>query len=174
MAHINFEFKARVQNLEALEKKLLELGPVFTGEDRQVDTYLNVPEGRLKLREGNIENALIYYQRKDLPDAKQSDVIVCPHMPGGPLKEILVRVHGIKVSVCKVRRIYFVKNVKIHFDTIEELGSFLEVEAIDTSGEIPVAVLQEQCRYFADFFGIRPEDYVSGSYSDLIGALSQG
>ena len=50
-----FEFKARSNCVEGLEKKLLPLKANFAGEDHQTDTYFNVPYGRLKLREGNIE-----------------------------------------------------------------------------------------------------------------------
>ena len=51
---LNFEFKAKTDNLEEKEQKLLELDPLFKGEDHQVDTYFHVEKGRLKLREGNI------------------------------------------------------------------------------------------------------------------------
>jgi adenylate cyclase class IV len=95
----NFEFKVRTKNLVPLEKKLLELKPVFIGEDHQVDTYFNVSNGRLKLREGKIENALIYYERPDTPDAKQADIILYKHKPERSLKDILTKVHGIKVVV---------------------------------------------------------------------------
>ncbi len=59
MSILNFEFKAKTEDLDDLEKKLLILNPTFIGEDNQTDTYFNVTQGRLKLREGNIENALI-------------------------------------------------------------------------------------------------------------------
>ena len=71
MTHLNIEFKARTNNIQALEEKLLSLNPQFIGEDHQKDTYYNVKTGRLKLREGNIENALIWYQREDVKGAKQ-------------------------------------------------------------------------------------------------------
>ena len=70
MKIINFEFKAHAKDLHRLEQKLLTLNPFFKGEDHQVDTYYNVPTGRLKLREGKIENALICYDRKDSAGAK--------------------------------------------------------------------------------------------------------
>lgn len=66
MAILNFEFKARAGNLKNWEDQLLSLNPKFIGEDNQIDTYFNVPEGRLKLREGNIENSLIWYKRQDI------------------------------------------------------------------------------------------------------------
>jgi adenylate cyclase class IV len=58
--HINFEFKAKHRNIKEAEERLLEQQPLFIGEDRQVDTYFNVANGRLKLREGTIEQSLIF------------------------------------------------------------------------------------------------------------------
>ena len=56
----NFEFKAKIDEIEKYENKLLTLNPKFQGLDHQIDTYFNLQYGRLKLREGNIENNLIY------------------------------------------------------------------------------------------------------------------
>ena len=168
MQHLNFEFKAKSTRLEASEKKLLSMNAFFKGVDHQIDTYFNVAKGRLKLREGNIENALIYYERSDSKEAKQSDIILYEHKPDSALKEIMERVHGIKAIVDKERKIYFIDNVKFHFDTVKGLGTFIEVEAIDKSGTIGIEKLKEQCSYFASFLGIRESDYIAVSYSDLI------
>ena len=168
MSHVNFEFKARASNINSLEKKLLELNPKFIGEDHQTDTYFNVKKGRLKLREGNIENSLIYYERSDFADAKQSDVLLYQHPADKSLKELLIKVHGVKVVVDKIRRIYFMVNVKFHFDRVEGLGTFVEVEAIDKAGDMDIDILKEQCSHYATLFGINTEDYISHSYSDLI------
>ena len=168
MTILNFEFKAGTNNLVGLEKKLLELNPVFIGEDHQTDTYFNVPTGRLKLREGNIENSLIYYERQNTAGAKQSDVLLYKHAPDKTLKDILVRTHGVKVIVEKTRKIYFMDTVKFHFDTIVGLGTFIEVEAIDNTGEIGIEQLKEQCDKYARFFEIKDSDYIALSYSDLI------
>jgi adenylate cyclase class 2 len=165
----NFEFKARVTDLEEKEKLLLTLNPVFIGEDNQTDTYFNVPAGRLKLREGNIENSLIFYNRENTGGAKQSDVILYRHEPDSSLKDILVKVHGIKVAVIKKRRIYFIENVKFHFDRVEGLGTFMEVEAIDNTGTVNVEKLKEQCDHYITFFNIQPRDFCKESYSDMLG-----
>jgi len=166
--HINIEFKARVTDIGALENKLLELSPRFIGEDHQVDTYFQVATGRLKLREGNIENALIWYQRPNHAGSKQSDVVLYTHAPSAQLKDALARANGIKVVVDKRRRIYFIGNVKFHFDLVKGLGTFVEVEAIDADGSIGTVRLKEQCDGYADYFGIAPSDYVAESYSDLL------
>ncbi|MGC4102637.1 class IV adenylate cyclase [Ferruginibacter sp.] len=168
MATVNFEFKAVATALDELEQKLLTQQPLYIGEDNQVDTYFNVATGRLKLREGNIENSLIYYERTNTAGAKQSDILLYQHSPDKALKDILVKLHGVKVVVDKKRKIYFIDNVKFHFDRVEGLGSFVEVEAIDKDGSIGIEKLKEQCDFYANFFGISNEDYIAVSYSDLI------
>lgn len=168
MAHLNFEFKARTTQLQEKENKLLQLHPFFKGEDLQSDTYFNVPKGRLKLREGNIENALIYYERENTSGGKESHILLYKHQPDAMLKEILTTTNGIKVVVKKTRRIYFIDNVKFHFDTVASLGTFIEVEAIDTDGSIGIEKLKEQCERFAAFFEVEPQDYIAVSYSDML------
>lgn len=167
MAHLNIEFKAACSNIALAEEKLKELNPRFMGTDHQRDTYFNVPKGRLKLREGNIENALIYYERENRAGTKQSEVILFKHEPSPELKEILEKTHGIKTVVEKTRKIYFLENVKFHFDLVKGLGEFIEVEAIDSNNSIGIKKLQEQCSHYAAFFEISPGDYLSGSYSDM-------
>jgi adenylate cyclase, class 2 len=164
----NVEFKAKVNEIESYEQKLLTLDPEFKGLDHQVDTYFNVAYGRLKLREGNIENALIQYNRENLAGSKQSDVILYQHQPDPALKTILTLQLGIKQIVDKKRKIYFIDNVKFHFDVVEGLGTFLEVEAIDNTGEITSEYLKSQCDYYKDFFGLKDMDMMEGSYSDML------
>lgn len=168
MPILNIEFKASAKNLAEFEELLLKQNPLFIGEDHQVDTYFNVAMGRLKLREGNIENALIHYEREDYAGAKSSHVLLYQHQPNKALKDILTKTLGIKIIVDKRRRIYFVDNVKFHFDTVERLGTFVEVEAIDKDGSFGNEKLQAQCDEYAALFNIAKEDFISVSYSDMI------
>lgn len=168
MATVNFEFKARANDLDLLEKKLLTLNPRYIGEDLQADTYFNVLTGRLKLREGNIEHSLIYYERTNTAAAKQSDILLYQHNPNKALKDILIKLHGIKVVVDKKRKIYFIDNVKFHFDRVEGLGTFIEVEAIDQDGSIGVDKLKQQCNFYTTFLSIDTADFMPDSYSDML------
>jgi adenylate cyclase, class 2 len=168
MSILNIEFKAKAKDIAAQEGLLLRQDPIFIGEDHQIDTYFNVPTGRLKLREGNIENALIHYEREDFAGAKSSHVLLYQHQPDKTLKEILIKTLGIKAVVDKKRKIYFINNVKFHFDRVEGLGTFVEVEAIDNDGSIGKEKLQTQCNEYAALLGITAEDYCSVSYSDMI------
>ena len=166
--HINYEFKARCDDIEKMEALLLPLHPRFIGVDHQIDTYFHVPHGRLKLREGNIEQALIHYQRTDTAGPKQSDVILYQHSPDPALKKILEKALGVKVVVDKKRKIYFIENVKFHFDEVQGLGSFIEVEAIDYDGSKGLEKLRQQCSYYEKLFQLKKEQYMAESYSDLL------
>ena len=169
----NFEFKAKVDNIEKFETKLLTLNPKFQGLDHQIDTYFNVSKGRLKLREGNIENSLINYKRENISGSKQSDIILYQHEPNVALKDILRLQLGVKIVVDKKRKIYFIDNVKFHFDKVESLGTFIEVEAIDNKEEFTIEELKRQCDKYFDFFELEKSNLIDKSYSDLIEDLKK-
>lgn len=75
-ARLNVEVKARSGDHERIREILRQRNARLVGEDHQIDTYFNVGTGRLKLREGNIENSLIYYRRSDGVGPKRSDVLL--------------------------------------------------------------------------------------------------
>ncbi|MBX2953565.1 MAG: class IV adenylate cyclase [Leadbetterella sp.] len=164
----NFEFKAKVEGIEPYEEKLLTLNPEYKGLDYQSDTYFNVRQGRLKLREGNIENSLIHYDREDIAGSKESQIILYRHTPDKALKDILTLQLGVKIVVEKRRKIYFIGNVKFHFDVVENLGTFIEVEAIDDREEFTIEELKAQCDHYFHFFNLTAADLVDQSYSDLL------
>jgi len=166
--HLNIEFKARCNDQDIIRQILKSRNADFRGEDHQIDTYFNVPYGRLKLREGNIENFLIHYERENQEGPKSSFVTLFRTEPESTLKEILTKSLGILAVVDKRREIYFIDNVKIHLDTVQGLGSFVEVEAIDKTGSIGKEKLQQQCDEYLQAFNILPEDLASVSYSDMI------
>jgi adenylate cyclase class 2 len=168
MGHVNIEIKARCANPEGIRNILRERNADFRGVDHQIDTYFKINCGRLKLREGNIENCLVYYERENQTGPKQSDVILFPSTPGSRLKEILTRSLGILVVVEKQREIYFIDNVKFHLDTVRGLGSFVEIEAIDRDGTLGKDTLIAQCRGFLELLKIVSENLVASSYSDLL------
>ncbi|TBR20481.1 MAG: CYTH domain-containing protein, partial [Chitinophagaceae bacterium] len=142
--------------------------PKFQGLDHQIDTYFNAKYGRLKLREGNIENSLINYDRENVSGAKESQIILYQHEPNVALKNILTKQLGIKIVVDKKRKIYFIDNVKFHFDVVENLGTFIEVEAIDSKEELTIEELKKQCDKYFDFFELTEQNVIAKSYSDLI------
>ncbi len=163
------EIKAKCSNPAEVRTRLQEQGAIHKGTDVQTDTYFIVKNGRLKLREGMIENALIFYERENTATAKHSRVIL--HKTGHTdttLKEVLLASHDVKVVVKKQREIYFINNVKFHIDEVEGLGSFVEIEAIDTTGTMNYSFLQKQCTDFMELLGITEADLLTHSYSDIL------
>ena len=168
MAHVNVEIKAVCNQPDHIRGMLRQRGADFRGTDHQVDTYFRVPRGRLKLREGHLENHLIYYDRPNEPGPKRADVLLLATEPGSPLRDILAQVFGTLVVVDKRREIYFIDNVKFHIDVVEGLGSFMEIEAQSAGDRRSEQELRQQCRTYLDLLGIDPADLVGESYSDLL------
>ena len=168
MKHINIEVKAKYSNQEQIKNILRSRNAIFVGTDHQVDTYFKVNHGRLKLREGDIENYLIFYEREDRMGPKQSKVILFKTETDQTLKNILIKSLGVSVVVDKRREIYFIDNVKFHIDNVKNLGSFIEIEAIDEDGFFGIGKLLNQCQYYLELFEIPENDLVDSSYSDLL------
>lgn len=165
-----FEIKCPIVNPEAKHSQLISLGANFKGTDHQIDTYFNVPNGRLKLRTGNIENTLIRYNRNEIKGIKQSNVIFQPLTASDAkgIKSILIDSNGIWKIVDKQRRIYFIDNVKFHIDEVHQLGTFMEIEAIDENETIHSADLEKQCSKFIELLQLDRSTFMDQSYSDLV------
>lgn len=168
MSHINIEIKARCDNHDKIREILKSQKADFKGIDHQIDTYFKVNSGRLKMREGNIENYLIFYERENKSGPKQANVILFNNDPKSSLKDILIKSQGVLAVVDKKREIYFIDNVKFHIDTVAGLGTFMEIEAIDKDGSIGKDKLQEQCQHYLNLFNISDSDLLSESYSDMV------
>ncbi len=167
----NLEIKACHSEHVSIVEFLRNNGAVFKGIDHQIDTYFAVNKGRLKIREGNIENCIVHYNRKNKSGPKLCEYTIIRFKPDDceliTLKEILTISLGVLTVVEKKREIYFIDNVKFHLDTVKGLGKFIEIEAIET-GKIGAAGLRKQCDYYMKIFGIEKEDLVKVSYSDMM------
>jgi predicted adenylyl cyclase CyaB len=165
---INVEIKAKCSNPSALFDKLKSIGAEYKGEDHQVDTYFETSKGRLKLRQGNIENSLIYYNRGNSKEAKSSEILLEKLDNKTNLRDILRITNGVKVTVDKYRKILFIDNVKFHIDSVPGLGSFMEIEAIDIDRVRNESELRLQCEYYMKELSVSESDLMSTSYSDML------
>ena len=172
MNHLLIEIKALCHAPLSIEAILKAHNADFRGIDHQIDTYFRVPVGRLKLREGNIENTLIYYNRPNQSGPKQSDVTLFKTpSDAAALKKILTDSIGVLAVVDKKRQIYFIENVKFHIDEVQGLGSFVEIEAINSENTDKIFTadeLNEQCRFYIELFNIQKQDLLTHSYSDMV------
>lgn len=171
MNNTNIEIKARCskENQDKIISYLNNNNAEYLGIDNQTDTYFKVKKGRLKLRKGNIENSMIYYEREDKKSSKESKVIICKDNESLlDLENIVREIHDVLIEVTKKREIYFINNVKFHIDEVKDLGKFVEIEAISKNNAIPIEKIKEQCEYYKKIFNIKDKDLISESYSDML------
>ena len=176
MQGVNVEIKARCRNTAGVRRILAARGADFKGTDHQIDTYFNAPRGRLKLREGTIENCLVFYERQDRRGPKTCDVRLVPtDATSAPaLKALLTATLGVRCVVDKRREIHFIGNVKFHIDRVRGLGTFVEIEAQDAGGRYGKRKLRTQCGDYARMLGIEDADLVSGSYAEMGNKKNRG
>jgi adenylate cyclase, class 2 len=145
----------------------------LAAEDRGVlvqrDTYFTVARGRLKLREedGSVPR-LISYERPDLSTERESRYRIVEVVDVEGLKAALEGALGIGVVVAKRRRLFLWEgNVRIHLDAVDDLGDFIEFEAVADAGS-DLARERDQALRLRELFGIDAADVIGGSYCDLM------
>jgi adenylate cyclase class IV len=169
----NLELKARDLDPARSLQAARALGAEDRGEIWQRDTYFDARRGRLKLREqrpGAVE--LIDYERPETcahpPERESRFRVVDVTEPVEGLREALTAQFGVRVVVEKQRRLFVHKGVRIHLDRVEDLGSFIELEAVaDPSAES----LERERELLAELraaFSIAPDALVSASYADMV------
>jgi len=164
------EVKARADSLDSFRKKLEAIEASRVGTFRQTDTYFRVPEGRLKLREteGEEKAELIYYEREEVPRPKGSRVFILelekPEFVGTFLRAVLEK----KVVVEKKREVFRHGETQVHLDTVKKLGTFIELEQKTDGSPESEREAHKALEDLMRLLGIRPEDLVKGSYSDIL------
>ena len=164
----NLEFKIQINDIKEYQTKLLTLYPIFLGIELQTDTYFNVANGRLKLRESNSKSTLINYYREESANTKIADIMLYKHKPSVTLKKILSEQLGIKVIVNKKRIKYSINNAVFHLDLVEDLGAFLEVEVTEGESSLSIEKMQMEIDKYLHFFDVKNEQLIKASYSDLL------
>src|SRR5215207_1233592 len=108
-----------------------ELGAEDRGMLRQRDTYFRARRGRLKLREEEPGGAtLIQYERPDAAHARESRYRLAAVPDPDELRASLDAALGTLVVVAKERHLLLWDGVRIHLDTVDGLGSFVELEGV--------------------------------------------
>ena len=146
-----------------------ELGAEDKGVLRQRDTYFRTRAGRLKLRVQEPGGAvLIQYDRPDAAQARESRYRLSPVPEPDALRDSLDAALGTLVVVDKERHLFLWEGVRIHLDTVEGLGSFVELEGVAPE-ESDLSAEREKVARLREALGIG--EILTDSYSDrLLGA----
>jgi predicted adenylyl cyclase CyaB len=163
----DIEIKARYEEHDIARQFLKDNNAKFHGIDNQIDIYFQVNNGRLKLRKGQIESALVFYKRENKKGVKVSEYYLYHSKDFDKLELILRESMGVLIEVKKKREMYFIDNVKFNLDEVVDLGKFIEIEAM-TDNESDFTKLHQKVESYIKNLDIKRIALQSHSYSDLI------
>lgn len=164
----NVEIKAKARDFarqRQLASAIATAAPVVL---LQHDTFYSAATGRLKLRrfaDGKAE--LIQYSRPDTTETKTSSYVVVPVSDPAAMHECLLQALGVRSDVRKRRTLVMAGRTRIHFDEVEGLGEFIELEVVLAEGEDPAAGHLEAQQIMRQL-DIREQDLIRGAYADLL------
>jgi len=135
---------------------------------KQEDIYYGTKNGRLKLRKlASNDGQLIHYNRPNEKGPKASKFTIFKTKEPSLLHSILSKSNYIVGYVKKERTLMMIGNSRIHFDDVESLGTFCEIETVlnenqtEKEGHLIMNDLIEKLK-------IDRNDMIEGSYIDLL------
>jgi predicted adenylyl cyclase CyaB len=164
----NIEIKAVLKNRAETEAVAARLGSIGPQTFPQEDFFFNCDGARLKLRVlAPDRGELIRYERADIAETRRSTYMIARTTDPKILLDILTATLGRAGVVKKMRTLYLIGQARIHFDEVEGLGEFLELEVVLQPGQsdldgksIAEALLAE--------FGVTRQQMVAEAYVDLL------
>lgn len=166
----NVEIKAAAREWAVQLALAADIAPL-AADLLQEDTFFGCAHGRLKLRvirEGGRQSAvLIAYARADRPGPKASAYELAEVPEPETLRAVLGAALGVGVTVRKRRLLFLVGQTRVHFDEVQGLGRFVELEVVlrPEQSEADGAAI---ARDLMGRLHIVPEDLVPGAYADLM------
>ncbi|XP_042259942.1 uncharacterized protein LOC121891205 isoform X1 [Thunnus maccoyii] len=164
----NVEIKAKVSDPTRFAEKAAKLSQSEGTIIRQHDTFFNCSQGRLKLRDlMNGSGQLIFYERPDTDGPKLSRYSISPTSDPPSLQVVLSDALGVKGEVRKERRLFLIGQTRVHLDTVEGLGHYMELEVV-MRPEQTVEEGQQVAEHLMEQLGVSKESLVTGAYMDLL------
>jgi adenylate cyclase, class 2 len=176
---MEIEAKIRVSTLEPVRERLLELKAEHLGLRVERDVYYNAPhrdfavtDEALRVRYSDEVPVLTYKGPKipgDGPKAREE--IGVSVVEGDHLEQVLDRL-GFRptAEVVKERDLYRLEGATIALDTVETLGTFIEIEA---PMDLSRAEAVRRIRDIAEELGVRGES-LSLSYLEMLLSIQKG
>ena len=130
-ARRNVELKATDPSPARSFATCRSLGAEPRGAIWQRDSYFDVAFGGMKLREEDPGGPhLIQFERSNEPQQRESRYRVIEVDDALVTLEALTAAIGLTIVVTKRRQLFVWEGVRIHLDTVEQLGTFIELEAV--------------------------------------------
>ncbi len=169
---IEIEVKVKT-DLKGVEERLIEEGADFVNEERQIDTYYNAPDRdfaetdeALRLRSVGRKNMLTYKGPR-FNTASKSRKEVTLSVSRKPIEELLSSLGFSRFGqVIKLRRNYRLGDLSVSLDEVENLGTFMEIEAL--AEEKDLEFHQKRVIELLEKLGVSQDEIIRDSYLELI------
>lgn len=162
---ISARIKAKYEDHNHVKAVIKSVGAIQKGLDYQIDTYFDVPSGTLKLREGNLENFLIFTAPRD---KEKENVLVHTLLPNSSLKQILMNVFKPLIVVYKSREVFNLDKVRFNLDDVKDLGKFIGIDIRDKPDGMSYLDMLERLNYYTDLLGVDMQNCITCSYGSLL------
>ena len=172
---MEIEVKAYADDLKGIEAKIKEMGAEPTWEGGQEDTYYNHPERdfaktdeALRIRKEKNRNTLTYKGPKIDEHSKTREEIQFSIENPEAAGDMLVKLGFTPVgTVKKLRKKYQLGDLKISLDSVEGLGDFVEIEALNPDiSEQEVPETRDRINALMDDLGLNKRERTS--YLELL------
>ena len=164
MDYKDYTIKAKLNDFDSVEKILTLINATYIGLDYQTDYYFETEKGKLKYRQGTIENLITHYEREIKNGIEKTTVYQYDKNPTvDQINKLRTEKQQIGVTN-KERKIYTVNNVKIHLDKLPDGQHYIEIEAIDLTNRFTDNELESQCLTIKSKLLISDNDLVTTGY----------
>ena len=164
----NLEIKSKCKDFKKIKLAIKRINAKYNGILNQTDTYFPVKKGRLKMRVINNKHyELICYHRANRKNERYSNYEIVNFKNGKEVLSLLSRSLNILCTIKKKRELYIYENVRIHLDTVQKLGKFIELEIVCRTKRDENEV-HRKMNFLKREFRITGNNLVSVSYSDLL------
>ncbi len=166
----NVEIKAglRPDQVNTIREQALALSSAPVEQLYQADTFYHAVDQRLKLREfGNGSAELIAYSRSDQSGPSLSSYCIYPCSNPAALHQALSLALGVRGQVRKTREVILIGQTRVHLDSVDGLGAFVELEVVLES-EQSVSEGEAVAAQLLDVFGVSADSLQKQAYIDLL------
>lgn len=164
----NVECKAELQDLPLARTIAASIGALTVETLVQTDTYYRVPDAKLKKRETvGHPTEWVFYNRPQRSKPKLSTFTLYPERMAH--ERFGSQPLPVWVVVKKTRELWTYDGVRIHLDTVEGLGTFIEFEAL-VCPERSMTKAHEVVEFLRKSFGPAMGEPIACGYAELLAA----
>ncbi|MDD3557367.1 MAG: class IV adenylate cyclase [Melioribacteraceae bacterium] len=163
----NLEIKIDLTSFDEIFSALKQINAEFIDILEQKDIYYRNSKGLLKLRRVNEEYEFIFYDRDESAENRWSNYSILK-IADPDAEEFFDKIFEKEIIVEKTRKLYLYKNTRIHLDSVNNLGDFLELETVVVDGQESA---KEEFDFVYDSLSLSNYKELRTSYRDLLLAL---